>query len=64
MTANQLYFQHINVPKLLRDVVKLYDWINTDEIIIMGGGQAQAGVPQSQSMDEFIQASRGGGQAR
>jgi len=52
LTANPLYLEHINVPKLLRDVVKLYKWIDTDEIVMMGPSQAQAGpmAPQIEQL--------------
>ena len=58
--SSEILLQHLNIRELLRNVLKLYDWIDTDRV--MPAQEAQGGpmAPQIEGMEQFAQGLRGG----
>jgi len=57
--ANEVVLQHLNIRELLKNVLKLYDWIDTDRVLLAQEAQAGGMPAQVEGMGEFAQAFRG-----
>lgn len=60
LTANEVVLAHLNPRELLRNVLKLYDWIDTDRVLLAAEAQAGGMPAQIEGMGEFAQSFRGG----
>lgn len=63
LTANEVVLAHLNPRELLRNVLKLYDWIDTDRVLLAQEAQAGGMPAQIEGMEQFAQSFRRG-QAR
>jgi len=58
--GNELVMQHLNIRELLKNVLKLYDWIDTDRVLLAEEAQAGGMPSQIEGMEQFAGALRGG----
>jgi len=54
LTANPILVEHINPVELTRNVLKLYDWVDTDKVLMsQQAQQGQGGPPQIEQLGAF-----------